>query len=96
MADRTPLEVLDAAVETFLRDTDQLNHGAFVTGWALGVATARVQAEDDEVLPMVTGARYTLGPQTSLVQFGGLAKYLEVVSEKAIWNHLSETDADDD
>ena len=96
MAEMTPLERLDAAVETFLHETDRLKQGGFVTGWALGVSTARVQADDDTALPMVSGATYTLGPQTSIVQFAGLAKYLEVVAEKVAWHQLSDSDDDDD
>jgi hypothetical protein len=94
MTDRTPLERLDNAVEEFIRETGKT--GSFVTGWALGVSTARVQAEDDTMLPMVTGAVYTLGPQTSIIQFAGLAKYLDVVADKATWQQLSEADEDDE
>lgn len=94
MTDLTPLEVLDAAVEAFLHSTDQLDQGAFVTGWAIGISTARVQADDHTALPMVTGARYTLGPQTSVIQLAGLAKYLEIIAEKATWEQLSDDDND--
>jgi hypothetical protein len=36
----TPLQKLDDAVHEFLRETEQLPEGGFVTGWALGVAHA--------------------------------------------------------
>lgn len=85
----TPLEALDAAIEQFLRDTNQLDNGTFLTGWTIGVATSRIQAEDSDALPMVSGSSYSIGPQTSVGQFAGLAKYLEVVAEKAIWQQLS-------
>lgn len=90
----TPLETLDLAIEQFLRDTDQLNDGTFVTGWTVGISTSRIQADDEASLPMVTGTRYAFGPQTSMVQFAGIAKYLEVVSERAMWR--AESNDDDD
>jgi hypothetical protein len=67
MSEPTPLETLNLAIELFLREPDQLHPGAFITGWALGVSTSRVQAEDDTALPMVTGSTYSLGPQTSII-----------------------------
>jgi len=41
---------------------------------------------------MVSGARYTFGPQTSIIQLTGLAKYLSVVAEKATWEQLADPD----
>ncbi len=86
----TPLQKLDDAVHEFLRETEQLDEGAFVTGWAFGVARARVQSDMPQALPLAHGMTYALGPQTSIVQAAGLAKYLDVVSEKAMWQDLSE------
>lgn len=94
MSEQTPLEKLDDAIQQFLQETDQLADGTFVTGWAIGVSTARLQADDEQSLPMVTGAAYSLGPQTSIVQLAGLAKYLEVVAEKATWEQLTNSDDD--
>lgn len=94
MADSTPLERLDTAIERFMIETDQLQDGGFVTGWALGISKSRVQADDPDALPMVSGTTYSIGPQTSVMQFTGLAKYLEVVAEKVIWEQLSD-DPDD-
>jgi hypothetical protein len=90
MAVLNALQKLDEAINEFLSETDQLDDGTFVTGWAIGVATARLQADDDTALPMVTGATYTLGPQTSIIQLAGLAKYLEIIAEKATWQQLSD------
>jgi len=86
----TPLQKLDDAVHEFLRETEQLPEGGFVTGWALGVARARVQSEEADMLPLAHGMTYAFGPQTSVVQLGGLAKYLDVVAEKAMWQDLSD------
>ena len=88
----TPLQKLDNAIQEFFQETDQLSEGRFVTGWALGASTARIQSDTDDFLPLVTGATYSLGPQTSIVQFAGLAKYLDVVAEKATWEQLSGSD----
>lgn len=95
MSEPTPLQVLDDAVETFLRATDQLGEGGFVTGWAIGVSKARIQADDDASLPMVSGATYVFGPQTSIIQLAGLAKYLEVIAEKVTWQQLSDSNDDE-
>lgn len=94
MADeQTPLERLDDAIQAFLTETDD-GEGRFMTGWALGISTARIQSDDTDALPMVTGMYYTLGPQTSIVQLAGLAKFLDVVAENAMYGTLNTRDAD--
>jgi hypothetical protein len=92
VSDSTPLERLDSAIHEFLRETEQLDDGRFVTGWVIGTSTARLQADDDDALPLVTGATYALGPQTSTVQLAGLAQFLAIVAEKATWQQLSDDD----
>ncbi len=94
MSAMTPLERLDAAIETYLRDTGQLPDGGFVTSWALGVGRSRIQVENSEALPRVDGMTYTFGPQTSVVQLAGLAKFLDVVAERAMYGALSEPEDD--
>lgn len=85
--ERTPLERLaDAVHEFFEADQD----GTFVTSWAVVVSTARIQTENADALPMVDGAQYALGPETSAVQAAGLATFLNVVIERATWQMLSE------
>jgi hypothetical protein len=94
VADQTPLERIDSAIEQFLRETDQLQDGAFVTGWVLSASKARIQSDDESSLPLVTGATYALGPQTSTALAAGLVKFLDVI-EKATWRMLSEDDEDE-
>lgn len=96
MADESPLERLGTAIEEFLRTTDSLEDHAFVTGWVIAASTARVQVEDDRALPMVTGAQYAIGPETSITQAGGLADFLAVVTERAMWSMLRESEEDDE
>jgi hypothetical protein len=91
MSSATPLERLDDAVHAFLEETGQ-GHKA-VTGWVLGISTSRVEASDDgETIPLVTGAQYALGPQTSTTDAGGLVQFLGVVLERAHWRMLNEDD----
>lgn len=92
MSEQTPLEKLDSAIDEFLRETEQLQEGAFVTGWVLSASKARIQSDDDSALPIVTGATYALGPQTSTALAAGLVKFLDVVIEKATWRMLTEDD----
>lgn len=91
----TPLQKLDEAIHEFMEATEQLGPGGFVTGWIIGVSKARVQAEDTDSLPLVTGATYVIGPQTSVVQASGLTRYLDIVLERATWSSLN-ADEDDD
>lgn len=90
----SPLQTLDDAIHEFLQTTDQLN-GGHVTGWALGISTARLQTDDPDSLPMVSGMTYVFGPQTSVIQLAGLAKYLDLVAEKGMWQTLTPDDNDD-
>jgi hypothetical protein len=96
MAEPTPLEELGAAINKFFRDTEGIEPHAFLTGWVIAASTARVQADDDTALPMVTGAQYALGPETSLTNAAGLTRFLDVVLERATWNMLREADETDD
>ena len=91
MAD-TPLERLGAAIETFLRETDGIEASGFITGWVLAASTARVQTDDDEALPLVTGSQYALGPETSITNAAGLTKFLDIVLERATWQSLNDPD----
>lgn len=88
----TPLQKLDDAVQEFLRETEQLEGGAFVTGWGFGVSMARIQADDSTSLPLVGKMTYAFGPQTSLEQLAGLAKYLDIVAENAMYDSLRDDD----
>lgn len=91
----TPLQKLDNAIEEFFRDTDQLTDGGFITGWVIGASKTRIQSDDETALPMVSGSTYAFGPQTTVTNGMGLAKYLEIVFEKATWQQMSE-EADED
>lgn len=88
--DQTPLEKLADAVREFFDSDPDMAEGTFVTGWAVVVSTARIQSENPDALPLVDGARYALGPETSAVQAAGLAAFLNVVVERATWRMLSE------
>lgn len=88
--DQTPLERLADAVREFFDTDPSMPEGTFVTGWAVIVSTARIQSENPDALPMVDGARYALGPETSAVQAAGLAAFLNVVVERATWQMLAE------
>ncbi len=86
----TPLQKLDDAIAEFLDTTEQIGEGGFITGWVLGVSKARIQADDADALPMISGTTYAFGPQTTVTNGAGLAKYLEIVFEKAAWQQLSD------
>ncbi len=88
----TPLQKLDDAVHKFLRETEQLEDSAFITGWALSVDRARIQADASASLPLVHGMTYAFGPQTSVVQLAGLSSYLSVVAERAMYASLNDDD----
>lgn len=90
-----PLQKLDDAIEEFFRGTEQLDGGGFITGWALGVSKARIQSEKPEALPLVSGLTYAFGPQTNVDQLAGLAKYLDIVAEKAMYESLGDGDDDE-
>lgn len=92
----TPLQKLDNAIEEFFRETEQLEDGGFITGWALGVSKAKIQSDVESALPLVSGMTYAFGPQTQVAQLAGLARYLDIVAEKAMWQSLEEDDDDDD
>jgi hypothetical protein len=94
MMAETPLEKLGNAIEDFLRSTGQLDDGRFMTGWVIGTSTARLQTDDHDALPLVSGQTYAFGPETSVTHMAGLAKFLEVAAERAMWSELG--DADDD
>lgn len=89
-----PLQKLDDAIEEFFRETGQLDDGGHITGWALGVSKAKVQP-DESMLPLISGMTYAFGPQTQIAQLAGLAKYLDLVAEKAYWQSLDAGAADD-
>jgi hypothetical protein len=91
----TPLEKLADAVHEFFSAVGMAD-GAFVTGWAVIASTARIQADDATALPLVGGARYALGPETSVVQAAGLARFLDVVCERATYQQLAKAEADRD
>lgn len=91
----TPLERLGEAIESFLKETEQLADGRFMTGWVMAASTAHLQTEDSGALPMVSGATYALGPETSTIQAAGLTKFLDVVLERTTWSMLT-PDEDDD
>jgi hypothetical protein len=91
----TPLQKLDNAIEEFFRETEQLGDGGFITGWALGVSKAKIQAAYEDRLPLVSGLTYAFGPQTNVDQLAGLAKYLDTVAEKAMWASLDDDEDDD-
>lgn len=75
----TPLQDLDDAIHAFLDAT--ADDGQVVTGWALGISTSRIEYEDEEILPLISGERYALGPQTSATDALGLARYVQVTIE---------------
>jgi len=95
MPDQTPLEKLDDAIHTFVAETGT-NDGRFLTGWIIGMSTARVSADDEQSVPLVTGAQYSIGPQTSTTDAAGIVRFLEVVMERAHWRMIDAGETDDD
>lgn len=89
MVDKTPLQKLDDAIHVFLEETGGLDQGKWVTGWVLGVSTARVEPGED-LVPLVTGAQYAIGPQTSTTDAAGIVRFLDIVLERATWSMLSD------
>jgi hypothetical protein len=87
----TPLQRLDDAVHEFFRETGVTDDGKWITGWVIAASTARTDHSIDDI-PLVTGAQYALGPQTSTTDAAGLARFLDVVIERATWNMLSDDD----
>lgn len=92
----TPLERLGAAIEAFFAEGESMPDGAFITGWVVAASHARVQSDNPDALPMVDGAQYALGPETSAVQAAGLARFLDVVVERATWTMLNGSPDDDE
>lgn len=78
----TPLQRLDDAIHQFLTETGELVDGKWVTGWILSASTARVE-DGGEHLPLVSGAQYALGPQTSITDAAGLARFITQVVDRA-------------
>lgn len=89
----TPLEKLDDAIHEYvesLSDKDKT-----ITGWVLGIATSRLDPSyDGSALPTLTGAQYSIGPQTSVTHAGGLVQFLSVAIEKATWQMLNDGDVE--
>lgn len=96
MPDQTPLEKLDDAIHTFLAETSRSDDGRFLTGWIIGMSTARISTDDEQSLPLVTGAQYSIGPQTSTTDAAGIVRFLEVVMERAHWQMINAGEATDD
>lgn len=86
----TPLDKLADAIHEFFKTTD-MPEGSFITGWALVASTARIQPDDHDALPLVDGARYAIGPETSVVQAAGLARFLDVVCERQFY-HITDNE----
>jgi len=91
----TPLEKLDDAVHEYLESLD-LQEGTFVRAWAVGIETGRIQTEMPEALPLADGMQYAFGPQTSIVQVSGLAKFLQTLAENRMYYALNHSDETDD
>lgn len=88
----TPLQELDDAIHRFLQRTGQADKA--ITGWVVGCSTSRLEPRDDDTLPLITGARYALGPQTSLTNATGIIEFLSVVMERETWRMVN-NDEDD-
>lgn len=84
----TPLERLDDAIHAFIAETG--GEGKAITGWVLGCSTSRIEVSEDDSLPLVTGATYSFGPQTSTTDAGGIVQFLSVVIERAHWGMLAD------
>lgn len=85
----TPLSELDDAIHRFVEATGRA--GVAVSGWALSFSTSRIEP-DDQFLPLVTGAGYALGPQTSTTDAAGLARFLSIVVEKHLLDSVEYDD----
>lgn len=95
MPDQTPLEKLDDALHAYFEETGT-EDGRFLTGWIIGMSTARITADDEQSIPLVTGAQYSIGPQTSTTDAAGIVRFLEVVMERAHWQMLNAGEGADD
>lgn len=94
MSNETPLEQMGEQVTKFFSENG-LPEGAFITGWALIVSTARIQSEQNGLLPLADGTSYALGPETSLVQAAGMAQFLKTVCDRSFWERLDDAEEDD-
>ena len=89
MAD-TPLERLGAAISAFMEETESFPPGAVMSGWVVVATHSRLQFDDPDALPLVSGVQYAIGPETSTVEAAGMARFLDVVVERATWQMLSD------
>ncbi len=87
----TPLQDLDDAIHAFLATTGR--EGQALHGWVLGISTSRIEYENDDTIPLISGQRYALGPQTHVTDALGLARYLQATIESQM---IYANEADDD
>ncbi len=92
----TPLERLGAAISAFFEETGSFPPSAVMSGWVVVATHSRVQTEDPNALPLVSGAQYAIGPETSTVEAAGMARFLDVVVERATWGMLNGSSDEDD
>lgn len=86
----TPLERLGAAIAAFMEETESFPPSAMMTGFVVVATHSRVQADDPDALPLVTGTQYAIGPETSMTGAWGMARFLDTVIERATWSMLGE------
>lgn len=87
MTELTPLQKLDDAIHEFAKATG-LKEQAWISGWVITYSTVQIEPAEDS-LPMVSGANYAIGPQTTMTDAAGLAKFISLAIEKAAWDLLT-------
>lgn len=91
--DETPLERLGEAIRVFLEETESIPPTAVMSGWVVVATHSRVQSEDPDALPLVSGTQYAIGPETSVTDAWGMARFLDLVIQRSTWQMLGDSEA---
>ncbi|QWY83790.1 hypothetical protein SEA_PERMAG_2 [Microbacterium phage PermaG] len=84
MTEQSPIEKLQEAVDEFFRTIDPEDELGMLTGVAV-VVEYKSFTDDPGVLPVADRNLYALGANTSTATAAGLAQYLRIVTERAMW-----------
>ncbi|QCQ57447.1 hypothetical protein SEA_SUCHA_2 [Microbacterium phage Sucha] len=84
MSDQSPMEKLQDAVDEFFRTIDPEDELGMLTGLAV-VVEYKSFTDDPDTMPVADRNLYALGTNTSTATAAGLAQYLRVVTERAMW-----------
>ncbi|QGH80660.1 hypothetical protein SEA_SBLACKBERRY_2 [Microbacterium phage SBlackberry] len=84
MTEQSPIEKLQEAVDEFFRVTNPDDELGMLTGVAV-IVEYKSFTDDPDAMPVADRNLYALGANTSTATAAGLAQYLRVVSERAMW-----------